>query len=73
MIKAHAARRYAAGGKRDPRNTALALETEPRCRQSAKRYIESTRGAGVRIYGKGPGVQAPVLIELMYARGLRKN
>jgi len=61
-------RRYTADGKRDTRNTALTLETEPGRCQSTKHCIESTRRASLRIYGKGPGVQAPVRVELMYQR-----
>src|SRR5271169_7113013 len=69
MAKANAPRGYATSGKRDSGNTAVAFETEPRCRQSTKQYIESTRGASVRIYSEGPRIQASVRVKLWLADG----
>src|SRR5271169_2236645 len=71
MAKANAPRGYATSGKRDSGNTAVAFETEPRCRQSTKQYIESTRGASVRIYSEGPRIQASVRVKLWLADGNR--
>ena len=67
MAKANAAGGYPPGGKRDSGNTAVAFETEPGCRHRTKQYIESARGASVRIYGEGPRIQASVRVKLWFA------
>jgi hypothetical protein len=68
MAKANAAGGYATGRKRGSGDTAVAFETEPGCRQSTKQYIESTRGASVRVYSEAPRVQASRLRKPMVRR-----